>query len=83
MLILAAAMSFAASAQDLTILHFNDTHSHIDPERSGTNAGLGGVIEQAAYIDSVRCAVGKRMYFFSMPETSVRELHISLSLTEI
>ena len=60
MLILAAAMSFAASAQDLTILHFNDTHSHIDPERSGTNAGLGGVIEQAAYIDSVRCAVGKK-----------------------
>ena len=60
MLILAAAMSFAASAQDLKILHFNDTHSHIDPERSGTNAGLGGVIEQAAYIDSVRCAAGRK-----------------------
>ena len=60
MLILAAAMSFAASAQDLTILHFNDTHSHIDPERSGKDAGLGGVIEQAAYVDSVRCADGKK-----------------------
>ena len=60
MIILAAAVSFAASAQDLTILHFNDTHSHIDPERSGQDAGLGGVIEQAAYVDSVRCAAGKK-----------------------
>ena len=60
MMILAAAISFAATAQDLTILHMNDTHSHIDPERSGRDAGMGGVIEQAAYIDSVRCAAGKR-----------------------
>lgn len=60
MIILAAAMSFAAAAQDLTILHMNDTHSHIDPERSGKDAGLGGVVEQAAYIDSVRNAVGKK-----------------------
>ena len=49
-----------ASAQDLTILHMNDTHSHVDPERGGKLAGRGGVIEQAAYIDSVRCADGKR-----------------------
>ena len=48
------------SAQDLTIIHFNDTHSHIDPQRSGEYRGRGGVIEQAAYIDSVRCAEGKR-----------------------
>ena len=47
------------NAQDLTILHMNDTHSHIDPEKSGHNKGLGGVIEQAAYIDSVRCVDGK------------------------
>lgn len=46
-------------AQNLTILHMNDTHSHIDPERGGRNAGKGGVIEQAAYIDSVRVADGK------------------------
>ena len=46
-------------AQDLTILHVNDTHSHIDPERVGENKGRGGVIEQAAYVDSVRCADGK------------------------
>lgn len=50
----------AAGAQDLTILHLNDTHSHIDPQRSGEYKGRGGVIEQAAYIDSVRCTDGKR-----------------------
>lgn len=55
--VLAAAVAYA---QDLTILHFNDTHSHIDPQRSGDYIGRGGVIEQAAFIDSVRCADGKR-----------------------
>lgn len=48
------------NAQDLTILHLNDTHSHIDPQRSGEYKGRGGVIEQAAYIDSVRRAEGKK-----------------------
>lgn len=52
-------VAFAAFAQELTILHMNDTHSHIDPERSGPLAGRGGVIEQAAYIDSVRLADGR------------------------
>jgi 5'-nucleotidase len=52
--------SMSLNAQDLTILHVNDTHSHIDPQRSGDYKGRGGVIEQAAYIDSVRCADGKR-----------------------
>jgi 5'-nucleotidase len=47
-------------AQDLTVLHMNDTHSHIDPQRSGEYIGRGGVIEQAAFIDSVRVADGKR-----------------------
>ena len=47
-------------AQNLIVLHLNDTHSHIDPERTGENKGLGGVIEQAAYIDSVRKADGKK-----------------------
>lgn len=48
-----------AGAQDLVILHTNDTHSHIDPVRAGENAGLGGVIERAAFVDSVRNAAGK------------------------
>ena len=57
--ILAVFAGVAINAQDLTILHMNDTHSHIEPQRSGINEGLGGVVEQAAYIDSVRCADGK------------------------
>ena len=59
-LLFVSMIAFAVSAQDLTILHLNDTHSHIDPQRSGEYIGRGGVIEQAAYIDSVRCADGKR-----------------------
>lgn len=58
--IAAVAMAAVAAAQDLTILHLNDTHSHIDPQRSGKNEGLGGVIEQAAYIDQVRSEDGRR-----------------------
>lgn len=58
--VLAAAMTFSLAAQDLTILHFNDTHSHIDPQRSGELKGRGGVIEQAAYIEQVRTEEGKR-----------------------
>lgn len=57
---LAALLPAGAYAQDLTVVHFNDTHSHIDPQRSGDYIGRGGVIEQAAYIDSVRCADGRR-----------------------
>lgn len=54
------AAAFCLNAQHLTIIHTNDTHSHIDPLRSGADAGLGGVIERAAYIDSVRLADGRR-----------------------
>lgn len=61
LLIIAALAAFtAAQAQDIVILHMNDTHSHVDPERSGKYAGMGGAIEQAAYIDEVRSEVGKK-----------------------
>ena len=60
MVLLAASAAFVLDAQDLVILHVNDTHSHIDPQRSGDYEGRGGVIEQAAFIDSVRCAEGRR-----------------------
>ena len=60
MIFAAMLMTAASFAQSLTLLHLNDTHSHIDPEKSGKHARKGGVIEQAAYIDSVRCADGKR-----------------------
>ncbi len=55
--------AFAAcqlNAQELTILHVNDTHSHVDPQRSGEYKGRGGVIEQAAYIDEIRAEEGKK-----------------------
>ena len=50
----------AAAQRRLTILHVNDTHSHLEPERAGGRKGLGGVIERAAYRDSVVKADGKR-----------------------
>ena len=51
---------FEACAQKLVILHVNDTHSHLEPERSNGLDGQGGFIEIAAYVDSVRKAEGKR-----------------------
>jgi len=42
----------------LTILHVNDTHSHIEPDRSGEYQGMGGLLERTAYVDSVRQADG-------------------------
>lgn len=42
----------------LTILHVNDTHSHLEPVRSGELAGMGGALERVAYIDSVMKADG-------------------------
>ncbi len=59
--LLAALVNVDAAAQKrLTILHVNDTHSHLEPERSGDRKGHGGVIERAAYRDSVVKADGKR-----------------------
>ena len=57
--ILAAFAALSLDAQNLTILHLNDTHSHVDPERSGEYKGLGGVVEQAAYIVKLTEAVVK------------------------
>ena len=42
----------------LTIIHVNDTHSHFEPVRQEDGSMLGGVIERAAFIDSVRKADG-------------------------
>ncbi|MBR1576453.1 MAG: metallophosphoesterase [Bacteroidales bacterium] len=44
----------AAPGSRLVILHTNDTHSHFDPLRDGT----GGVVERAAFVDSVRARHG-------------------------
>ena len=62
--IILSIIAFAAvttqAAQDLTILHLNDTHSHIEPERLGEINGHGGIIEQAIYISEVREEMGKK-----------------------
>ena len=44
--------------RQLTLVHVNDTHSHFEPERTGEYAGMGGALERAAYVDSVRRADG-------------------------
>ncbi|MFA5713608.1 MAG: metallophosphoesterase [Bacteroidales bacterium] len=41
-------------SQDLVILHTNDTHSNIEPHRSGINQGLGGFQRISNYISYVR-----------------------------
>ncbi len=48
----------AAHTPRLTILHVNDTHSYLEPVRSGELTGMGGALERAAYIDSVMQADG-------------------------
>ena len=48
----------AHPAHKLTILHVNDTHSYLEPVRTGELAGMGGALERAAYIDSVMKADG-------------------------
>ncbi len=48
----------AAHTPRLTILHVNDTHSYLEPVRSGELSGMGGALERAAYIDSVMKADG-------------------------
>ena len=61
MIVMALALCCACSQQEehhLTLLHVNDTHSHFEPLRSGEYAGMGGLVERAAYIDSVRRADG-------------------------
>ena len=49
---------FNAQKASITIIHVNDTHSQLEPVRSGEYAGMGGELERAAYIDSVRTADG-------------------------
>lgn len=48
-----ASASLGIAARDLVILHTNDTHSLIDPDRDGAG---GGVLQRKAIIDSVRKA---------------------------
>lgn len=58
--ILLAALGMLSCTREarLVILHTNDTHSHIEPERGGEYSGRGGSIERAAFVDSIRAAEG-------------------------
>lgn len=48
-------ISFAKTINTkITILHTNDTHSHIHPFTSGRNKGLGGMAQRAGLINSIR-----------------------------
>ena len=47
-----------AHSVPLTILHVNDSHSYLEPVRTGSLAGMGGALERAAFVDSVRVADG-------------------------
>ena len=56
-----ACLTFSVSdAQRLVILHTNDTHSQIEPLRTGRNEGLGGVDRRLQFIDSVRQQYGSK-----------------------
>ena len=52
--ILAVCLAAAACQPRLVIIHTNDTHSHFDPVRGGDSDGLGGIVERAAFVDSIR-----------------------------
>ena len=61
-IVLAAALTALCACNQqpkLVILHTNDTHSHFEPMRGGGDNGKGGVIERAAFVDSIRTAYGK------------------------
>lgn len=49
-----------ANAQDLVILHTNDTHSQITPQVTGEGKGLGGYERREAYIKEVVKQYGKK-----------------------
>ncbi len=57
-IMLAAAVALPAKAQKLVVLHTNDTHSQIEPVRTGRNAGSGGAERRLQFIDSVRAEYG-------------------------
>jgi|SRR5574344_48083 5'-nucleotidase len=56
LLVLLAFTATGLNAQDLVILHTNDTHSQILPETTGYGKGLGGYERREKYINSVRAS---------------------------
>lgn len=58
--VLAAAALLAGCQPSFVILHVNDTHSHLEPDHGGDRCGMGGIVERAAIVDSVRRSMGPR-----------------------
>lgn len=85
-----SSVAVSAFGQRLVILHLNDTHSHFEPLRQGDpREGQGGIIERAAYVDSVRAAEGRRHVLllhagdFSQGTSYFPKLHGNLEIEEI
>lgn len=57
--ILALAATMTSCQPSFVILHVNDTHSHLEPDHGGEYCGMGGIIERAAIVDSVRNSMGR------------------------
>lgn len=57
-LLLSFAALLCACQPKLVIIHFNDTHSHLEPVRGGQYDGHAGVIERAVIVDSIRASHG-------------------------
>ncbi len=50
-----APIAARAAGETITILHTNDTHSHLEPFPAGTrNEGMGGAARRASYVRSVK-----------------------------
>ena len=64
-LIVLLILSIGLEAQELVILHTNDTHSRIEPlpDTDRYNPDLGGVVRRAAYVDKTR-KVNKNVLLF-------------------
>ena len=67
LLLLLIPLLLTAQEKSLVILHFNDTHSHIEPLalNDPRNPGRGGAIRQETYIQDVRKDVKDVCVFYS------------------
>lgn len=51
-------------ARNLVIIHTNDTHSQIEPVRTGYGKGMGGVERRLQLVNSIRDKYGKKNVLF-------------------
>ena len=70
LLIVFTISTLSLRGQDLVILHTNDTHSQIEPFKSGVNIGLGGVERREKYINSVRKEFGDKVLYLDAGDFS-------------